>query len=57
VTRADTSDDAAVVAVKSASDRSAGELEELRTPRQVMVVGVQEGRRSKVKFKRRGFTC
>ena len=34
--------DAGAVAVKSVSDRSVGELEELRTPRlKVIVVGVQ----------------
>ena len=40
-TGCDTSGDAGAVAVKSVSDRSAGELEELRTPRRkVKVVGV-----------------
>jgi hypothetical protein len=37
-----------MVAVKSANDRSAGELEELRTPRrQIIVVGVQSAARAR----------
>ena len=47
-TGGDTSGDAGAVAVKSASDRPAGELEELRTPRrQVKVVGFQSAARAR----------
>ena len=47
-TGCDTSSDAGVVAVKSANDRSVGELRELRVPRlKVIVVGVQSAARAR----------
>ena len=48
-TGCDTSGDAGMVAVKSANDRSASELEELRELRlKVIVVGVQSAARARL---------